>query len=159
VATRPPKRTVLFWGEKHPRWKPLSNFVGGPLALPHPFTGEPTAYATVEHYFQACKATDAVAHDRVRTAPTPKEAKRRGRAVALRHDWEDVKRDVMLTALRAKFQDPALRELLLATGTRTIGEDSPYDHEWGIRDRRGGYGGQNLLGQALMRVRAELTDG
>ena len=60
MAARPPRRTVLFWGEKHPQWKALSTFVGGPLVLPRRTTGS------------------------IRTAPTPKEAqKRRGRMVQL----------------------------------------------------------------------------
>ena len=140
-----------------PRWRGLSNFAGGPLTLTHPFTGRPATYRTVEHWYQACKATKEDGHEAVRKAPTPKEAKRRGRSVALRPDWEDVKVDVMIVALRAKFAIPEYRELLLATGSRPIGEDSPRDFEWGIRDHKGGYCGRNLLGKALVTVRDELT--
>jgi N-glycosidase YbiA len=147
---------VLFWGDEHPEWRGLSNFVGGPLSIAHPHTGEPAQYRTVEHYFQACKARTAEDHERIRHAPTPKEAKRRGREVAIRPDWETVKDDVLLTALRVKFALPEYRELLLATGSRPIGEDSPHDSEWGVRDRRGGYGGKNRLGRALEQVRSEL---
>lgn len=150
---------VLFWGDEHPRWRGLSNFAGGPLTLRDPHTGEDAVYRTVEHWFQAAKATSAEEHAWIRDAPTPKEAKRRGRSVALRADWEDVKVDVLLVALRAKFAIPEFRELLLATGTRPIGEDSPHDFEWGVRDRRGGYTGRNRLGEALMTVRDELREG
>jgi predicted NAD-dependent protein-ADP-ribosyltransferase YbiA (DUF1768 family) len=46
--------------------------------------------------------------------------------------------------------------LALLTHPRPLAEDSPSDFVWGCRDPQGGYGGQNLLGLALMRVRAEL---
>ena len=36
-------------------------------------------------------------------------------------------------------------------------EDSPTDFVWGCRDGTGGYGGQNLLGLAVMQVRGELV--
>ena len=147
---------ILFWGAERPRWRALSNFVGGPVALEHPHTRELVEYRTVEHYFQACKARTPDDHDHIRQAPTPKEARRRGREVLIRPDWEQVKEEVMLTALRAKFALPEYRELLLATGSAPIGEDSPYDHEWGVRDHRGGYKGANRLGKALEQVRDEL---
>jgi ribA/ribD-fused uncharacterized protein len=147
---------VLFWGDDHPEWKPLSNFVGGPLRIDHPLRPGTADYRTVEHDFQACTTADLERHEHIRCSPGPKEAKRRGRAVDLRPDWADMKFEVMLTALRTKFANPELRELLLATGARPIGEDSPHDYEWGIRDRRGGYTGKNLLGAALQQVRDEI---
>jgi hypothetical protein len=59
---------------------------------------------------------------------------------------------VMLSALRAKFtQHPELRDLLVSTSDWPIFEDSPTDRVWGYRD-----GGLNLLGKALMQIRAEL---
>ena len=48
------------------------------------------------------------------------------------------------------------RSALLLTHPRPLAEDSPSDFVWGARDPDGGYGGQNLLGLALMRVRDEL---
>ena len=44
---------------------------------------------TVEHRFQAAKALDPAERQWVLEAPTPGEAKRRGRKVNLRPDWED----------------------------------------------------------------------
>jgi len=49
------------------------------------------------------------------------------------------------------------RSALLLTHPHPLAEDSPSDFVWGARDRDGGYGGQNLLGLALMRVRDELV--
>lgn len=146
-----PDDTVTFW-DGHP----FSNFAPSPITLACPFTGAPREYATVEHYFQACKATTLDDHVHVAEQPSPLAAKNAGRAVTLRPDWQQCKYDVMVSALRAKFALPRFRDTLLATGDRPIAEDSPYDFEWGIRDASGGYSGNNLLGKALMEVRAGL---
>ena len=55
-----------------------------------------------------------------------------------------------------KFALEPYRSALLLTDRRPLAEDSPGDFVWGCRDPQGGYGGQNLLGLALMQVRAEL---
>src|SRR5262245_59012634 len=77
-------------------------------------------YPTSEHYFQAQKFTDLEYCERIRTANSPMIAARLGRSrkVAIREDWEDVKLDIMRTAVSAKFRTHAqLRDLLLATGS------------------------------------------
>lgn len=58
------------------------------------------------------------------------------------------------------FEDPELKEILLATGDRIIVEASPYDRIWGVGLSEedddlytGNWKGQNLLGKALMEVR------
>lgn len=132
---------------------PFSNFVGDVFPMPWPWGPERHAwYATVEHWFQACKASTEAEHERIRLAPSPGAAKRLGRACQLRSDWEDVKYEVMLQGLRAKFAPGTTwASTLLATGDEEIREDSPTDFVWGWRN-----GGQNLLGKALMQVRAEL---
>ena len=72
----------------------------------------------------------------------------------LRQDWEDVKLSVMEKAVFAKFsQNPRLKELLLATGSKDIIENSPRDSFWGCgKDGKG----LNHLGKILMRVRSQL---
>ena len=87
---------------------------------------------------------------------TAASAKRAGRETELRPDWERVKFEVMLCALRGKFALEPYRSALLLTHPRPLAENSPSDFAWGCRDTQGGYGGQNLLGLALMQVRAEL---
>ncbi len=64
----------------------------------------------------------------------------------------------MLHALRGKFValEP-YRSGLLLTHPRPLAENSPTDFVWGCCDPDGGHGGQNLLGLALMQVRAELA--
>lgn len=160
-----PEDAVYFYGG------PFSNFVGGPfeitaphlwLPAPHRYTA---SYLTIEHFFQASKAETLSSHEFVRQAEGPWEAKAAGRSVPMREDWDaphadydgnPVKYGYMLIGLRVKFAQPEFRDQLLATGNRQIAEDSPTDDIWGIRDKRGGLTGQNLLGRALMQVRREL---
>jgi ribA/ribD-fused uncharacterized protein len=116
-------------------------------------------YRSVEHFFQASKAQDYDDHEWVRHGWRPQEAKQRGRQIDMRPDWDDVKYGYMLVGLRKKFEPGSLTaNLLLGTGERFIAEDSPTDDVWGIRDRDGGFTGQNLLGKALMEVRKELRE-
>lgn len=108
-------------------------------------------YATVEHYFQSQKTTDSVRRETIRLAESPWRAKRLGRYVGIRSDWEKIKEDVMMQGLRLKFANPIMRGDLLRTGQVKLVEDSPYDFYWGGRD-----GGRNRLGVLLMRLRKEL---
>ena len=90
----------------------------------------------------------------VLTKLNPSEAKRLGRRVRLRSGWEQVKYDVMLDVVRAKFnQHPDLAQKLLATGDEELVEGNDWsDTYWGVCNGRG----KNMLGKILMRVRAEL---
>lgn len=137
---------------------PFSNFARSPIWLPCPLDSDVLVeHPTVEHAFQAAKATTWPDFRRVWLAPTPAEAKRIGRwEIIARPDWPSHRFHAMLAALRAKYRIPRFREALLATGDRPLAEDSPSDFEWGARDGRGGYTGCNYLGRALMRVRDEL---
>lgn len=142
-------RYVDFYGG------PFSNFVGTPFVIDDPWRpNKRFLYRTVEHYFQAMKATNEADHDLVAYSHSCAIAKMRGRKIVLRSDWEEVKYDVMLTGLRAKFLDPKYSKFLLDTGDAIIREDSPTDFEWGYRNN-----GKNLLGKALMQVREELVSG
>ena len=139
---------------------PFSNFARSPIWLPCPLDDDVLVeHPTVEHAFQAAKATSWPDFRRVWLAPTPAEAKRVGRwEITARPDWPSHRFHAMLAALRAKYRIPRFREALLATGDRPLAEDSPSDFEWGARDGRGGYTGRNYLGRALMRVRDELRE-
>jgi ribA/ribD-fused uncharacterized protein len=112
---------------------------------------------SVEHYFQACKATSRQQFDLILSCDSAASAKHAGRETDLRPDWEQVKFEVMLCALRGKFALEPYHSGLLLTHCRPLAEDSPTDFVWGCRDPDGGHGGQNLLGLALMRVREELV--
>ncbi|WP_413699261.1 NADAR family protein [Psychromonas sp. KJ10-10] len=70
-------------------------------------------------------------------------------------NWHDIKCDVMTEALKAKFsQHIELKELLIATGTKTIVEYSPNDTYWGDP---GDGSGLNKLGHMLMKLRCDIN--
>jgi ribA/ribD-fused uncharacterized protein len=125
----------------------LSNFARYPQVV------DGKTYKTNEHYFQSQKTLDPQVSDWIANAPTPFLAMRAGRSlregVEFRSDWEQVKVEVMLKGLRAKFQRPELAQKLLATGNAQLHENSPTDVIWGKK-------GKDLLGKLLMRVRDEL---
>ena len=88
----------------------------------------------------------------IRNAPSPGAAKRMGRKIAIRNDWEAVKEKVMLSVVRAKFEDAYLRRLLTATGTAALIEGNEWgDRFWGVCRGEG----ENRLGKILMKVRSE----
>lgn len=108
-----------------------------------------------EHRFQAAKTLDPAEHARVLAAKTPGASKGVGRHVHLRADWERVKVSVMVDVVTQKFEDPALRTLLLDTGDAELVEGNTWgDVFWGV-DLRSGEG-LNVLGQILMGVRASI---
>lgn len=113
-------------------------------------------YPTNEHYYQSQKAQSSKVRAWIRKAPTPFLAMRAGRSLRpgreMRGDWENIKVDIMLKGLRAKFKGSlSLRAKLLATGDAIIHEDSPTDKFWGKK-------GQDMLGKLLMQVREELRN-
>lgn len=142
---------VLFNSHRKGEYRDFSNFSErGPFRVGR----TKVVWRSVEHYFAAHKTKNLSQRRKIRKAQTPLDAKRMGSAVALRKDWDRIKYDYMLTAVRAKFQqNPELAALLLATGDRPIHEDRP-DPWWG-----GGPNfpkGRDWLGQILMSVRSEL---
>jgi ribA/ribD-fused uncharacterized protein len=142
-------QTINFYNQRRP-FGEFSNFFEAPIVV----AGR--EYATTEHYFQAMKFEGTPWEKHVRTQATAGNSAKEGRRrdLPLRKDWERVKEDVMDVALRAKFTQYAeLRELLLATGDRTLVEHTRNDAYWGD----GGDGsGHNRLGIALMRLRRHL---
>lgn len=130
----------------------FSNFAAYPIKL----NGK--VWPTSEHFFQAQKFEDEEHREAIRKDKSPMIAARMGRdrKKKLRRDWESVKVSIMTEAVRAKFtQHEELRTILLATGEAKIVEHTENDSYWGD----GGDGsGKNMLGQILMRVRAELRE-
>lgn len=88
------------------------------------------------------------------------DSKKLGRKVEIREDWEDVKEKIMYDIVEAKFyQNPELAQKLLATGNAYLMEGNYWrDQFWGVYPETGNVGedGLNVLGQILMRVRANL---
>jgi ribA/ribD-fused uncharacterized protein len=127
----------------------LSNFHPSPIEV------DGILYPTVEHAFQAAKTDDADEKRAVAEAATPGSAKRKGKKVQLRSDWEQVKVGIMEDFVRLKFTTHAdLREQLLATGEAELVEGNNWnDTFWGVCRGKG----RNELGKVLMKVRSELA--
>lgn len=128
----------------------FSNFSAHPIKL------KGKVWKTTEHYFQAQKFTGTEHEEELRLTASPMVVARMGRSRQrpLRKDWEAVKDDIMLEALRAKFtQHDELKEILLSTGDAVLVEHTKNDRYWAD----GGDGtGLNMLGKLLMQVREEL---
>src|SRR3989338_1320538 len=103
--------------------------------------------------------TDELYAEAVRHSKSPADAAEMGRSreKPLRSDWEEVKYDVMMKALVAKYtQDKDAYEDLLASGERLLVEHTENDRVWG--DAEDG-SGTSWLGKALMEIRHELRSG
>lgn len=131
----------------------LSNFYASPIEI----LG--ISYPTGEHAFAAYKAQDLATHITIAGASNPSLAKKWGRQIPLRTDWESVKYDVMVAVLRAKFSvGSPLANKLLSTGHALLVEGTDWnDRVWGIDNQTGR--GRNWLGTLLMARRAELESG
>ena len=133
----------------------LSNFYSSPIVV----AGE--SFPTVEHCFQAFKAEHKEDFIRIQTAATPGLAKRIGRSIEMRPDWENIKIDVMRSALEKKFRIPELRDKLLATGDEPLIEGNWWhDNTYGDCkcDRCAVKLGRNLLGKLLMDLRTRIRE-
>lgn len=109
----------------------LSNF------YPHELKFHGMTFLNSEAAFQAMKTQD-IAEQLQFTLQTPQEAKRLGRRINLRPDWEQVKDGVMEAVLRAKFSDLELRNRLLATGDVELVEgEYPWRYLLGRLQREG----------------------
>jgi len=127
------------------RW--LSNFWSCFVVL------DGQTYPSTENAYQAAKTLGHDARVPFRSCFATK-AKRAGRALKIRGDWEEVKLSVMEDLLRQKFATAELRERLLATGDVELIEGNDWsDTYWGVDDK---LGGQNNLGKLLMRIREDL---
>lgn len=129
----------------------LSNFYRCPMKV------DGLEYATLEHAFQAAKATSDEMRETIRLAGTPGRAKHLGRTVELPADWEQRRIDVMRQLLAIKFAIPEMREALLATGEETLIEGNQHrDRFWGAEEEHGTWVGENHLGILLMELRHSL---
>lgn len=125
----------------------LSNFYSAPVEY------DELLYLNNEAAFQSAKVLD-IEHRKQFCRLDPSTAKKRGRNVLLRNDWEQVKDEIMCQIVRAKFiQNEDLRERLFATGDAILIEGNTWgDTYWGICRGRG----KNMLGKILMKVREEI---
>lgn len=107
----------------------LSNFSPHPVLLPG-LSDIP--FATAEHAFQAAKTSDPAGRAYIVCAPTPGEAKARGRRVPLSPGWDQVRRRVMMDVILAKFGGELLAARLAATAPHVLVEGNHWgDAYWG----------------------------
>lgn len=125
----------------------LSNFYNAPVVY------DGITYQNSEAAFQSAKVLNKSVRETFSTLD-PSSAKRKGRQVQLRSDWEKVKYNIMYEICLAKFsQNEELKIKLLATGDEYLEEGNTWgDRIWGTVNGKG----QNNLGKILMRVREEL---
>lgn len=110
-------------------------------------------FSCVESAFQACKTLDP----EIRKSFTVMDgftAKRAGRRVPLRPDWEAVKVKVMKKLLEKKFADPQLADKLASVEGPIVEDNTWNDKFWG---RCNGYG-RNVLGQLLEQLRERIKE-
>ena len=135
----------------------LSNFYQAPTWY------EGLLFPTSEHAYQAAKTLDTEERLQILKCATPAIAKRLGRALTLRKNWELIKVQEMYSIVYSKFQVEHLRELLLRTGDAELVEGNTWhDNFWGdcccgsrtlCLDP-----GLNTLGIILMEIRWEVAE-
>ena len=112
-------------------------------------------FGSSEALFQACKCANIADVELFVVPCSASRSKRIGKKVALISRWESKKVKVMENVLRLKFQDPELRDKLIATGDKILEEGNTWgDKFWGIDIKTGE--GKNMLGKLLMKVRDDL---
>jgi N-glycosidase YbiA len=142
-------KTVDFWTPKG-KYGFLSNFYRATTTI------NGVEYPTNEHFFQSQKFVGKPEEQYIIALPTPADTAKEGkrRDFPLRSDWEEVKEEVMLQGLIAKFeQHPELLKRLMDTKGSLLRETSPYDSYWGTGRNMNG---KNRLGFLLEKVRDEI---
>lgn len=87
-------------------------------------------------------------------ALSARDAKKKGRMIELRKDWEEVKDNIMYEICYSKFvNNPIIARKLIATKDAELVEGNTwFDTYWGVCNNVG----LNKLGQTLMKVREEM---
>jgi ribA/ribD-fused uncharacterized protein len=128
------------------RW--LSNFASCEIYY------EGLWYSSTEAAYQAAKSLDPDVRLDFSTMKAG-QAKRAGRSIVVREDWDDVKIEVMNELLIAKFSKEPYMSKLILTGNMEIEEGNKWEDKfWGICLKTGE--GQNNLGKLLMKIREDL---
>lgn len=113
-------------------------------------------YPSVEHAYQASKTTNKNERELfLGKDVSAGRAKRLGRTITIREDWDDIKLSVMKELCRQKYSKTKYRALLISTGDALIQEGNNWgDKFWGMDLQSGS--GENNLGKILMELRTEL---
>lgn len=108
-------------------------------------------YTSVEAAFQAQKEPK-----RAKEFATPQmdgyKAKKLGRHVNLRPDWDNIKLDIMKDILKIKFSNPDLAKMLKSVNEPIVEHNTWNDTYWGVCNDRG----ENHLGKLLTDIKNSL---
>lgn len=132
----------------------LSNFFSSPFVVKN------TSFPTIEHAYQAFKAKEHKDFERIKNASTPAQAKKMGKRIKRKDNFEVTKIFLMNRLVYEKFtQNLALKNELLNTGKTILIEGNCWhDNLWGdcFCDKCKNKQGLNCLGNILMTVRSLL---
>jgi ribA/ribD-fused uncharacterized protein len=150
---------MIFFNSYSPQWGWMSNFWPAPIRVPvGGGFGDKQSFPSAEHLYQFSKwdrrgvdqreLMDAICGLNEVDAAS---AKRWGRKVRVRPNWEGMKLKVMRNVLREKFaQHHDLAVRLAETDDELLLHLSPWDKFWGVSETRVGL---NRLGQLMMQRR------
>ena len=124
---------------------------------------EGVGFPTIEHAYQAAKSKEFFFRKLIAAIPAHRAglAKRRGRNIRLRSDWEEVKISIMHDLLCQKFTKEPFKSKLLSTGDAKLIEGNYWhDNIWGNCNcaKCKNTEGQNWLGRLIMDVRSQIIE-
>ena len=144
---------IVFF-KTHDRWGELSNMAAG-----FPIIINGTKILTSEALFQACRFPHLPDIQRLlidQASPMAAKMKSRPYRKDTRTDWEAVNNDIMRWCVHVKLAQnwKSFGQILLATGAKTIVEESHKDSYWGaIAADEDTLQGVNVLGRMLTELR------
>ena len=116
-------------------------------------------YPTSEHAYQAAKTSNPIQREAIKNTDTPDDAKRMGRRVEIKSNWDEIKDEVMYEIVSNKFKNKRMQAKLLATENEQLVEGNYWhDNHFGscYCKKCLQLPKENVLGKILMRVRDEL---
>ncbi|MDA3837005.1 MAG: NADAR family protein [Nanoarchaeota archaeon] len=144
--------TIRFLS-KIEKWKDFSNL------SPHPIEIGGEIWNSVEHYYQFKKFenSDPTFALELKNTKSPKDVKK----LSLTNDnfskdWDKIKVEVIIKAVREKFETHSeARDLLLSTDDEELIEANPDDYFWGEGEDGTG---KNMMGEILMEIRESFKE-
>jgi len=129
------------------------NWFSNMFPFEEPMIYQGIKYRTVEHFYQAMKTKDFLKRQEIAALSSPYYAKKVGKKLKVRDDWNIIKLPAMEFALKWKFKEGTIwHEILKNTKNEELVEWNNWgDTYWGkdIKTKEG----ENNLGKLLMNLR------